>query len=141
MRSMKRFPPKPARAVVLARGRKVSQVLESESGRAAIVGRYMIVIAMLPGTSFSRSDVTVSLEESPPFPRKRQSFTTEGGEDVKRLVFQGLHLGVWDSYGLAAYEFGAGCICEDSRGRWYLNASRAGTTHERALRPHGCTAQ
>jgi putative transposase len=37
--------------------------------------------------------------------------------------FQGLHLGVWDSYGLAAYEFGAGCISEDSRGRWYLNVT------------------
>jgi hypothetical protein len=42
----------------------------------------MIVIAMLPAT-FSRSDVTASQEESPPFPRKRQSVTTEGGEDVK----------------------------------------------------------
>jgi predicted signal transduction protein with EAL and GGDEF domain len=41
----------------------------------------MIVIAMLPAT-FSRSDVTASQEESPPFPRKRQSVTTEGGEDV-----------------------------------------------------------
>ena len=37
--------------------------------------------------------------------------------------FQGLHLGVWDSYGLAGYELGAGCICEDSRGRWYLNVT------------------
>jgi IS605 OrfB family transposase len=35
--------------------------------------------------------------------------------------FQGLHLGVWDSYGLADYELGAGTISEDSRGRWYLN--------------------
>jgi AAHS family 4-hydroxybenzoate transporter-like MFS transporter len=42
----------------------------------------MIVIAMLPAT-FSRSDVTASQEESPPFPRKRQSVTTEGAEDVK----------------------------------------------------------
>ncbi|HEY2606652.1 MAG TPA: hypothetical protein VGJ10_11775, partial [Paraburkholderia sp.] len=51
-------------------------------GRASIVKRHMIVIAMLPAT-FSRSDVTASQEESPPFPRKRQSVTTEGGEDVK----------------------------------------------------------
>jgi hypothetical protein len=36
---------------------------------------------MLPAT-FSRSDVTASQEESPPFPRKRQSVTTEGAEDV-----------------------------------------------------------
>jgi hypothetical protein len=46
------------------------------------VKRHMIVIAMLPAT-FSRSDVTASQEESPPFPRKRQSVTTEGAEDVK----------------------------------------------------------
>jgi putative transposase len=37
--------------------------------------------------------------------------------------FQGLHLGVWDSYGLAGYEFGVGCISEYSRGRWYLNVT------------------
>lgn len=48
---------------------------------ASIVKRHMIVIAMLPAT-FSRSDVTASQEESPPFPRKRQSVTTEGGEMV-----------------------------------------------------------
>ena len=37
--------------------------------------------------------------------------------------FQGLHLGVWDSHGLAGHEFGAGTISEDSRGRWYLNVA------------------
>ncbi|MGF6757363.1 RNA-guided endonuclease InsQ/TnpB family protein [Paraburkholderia sp. GAS42] len=30
-------------------------------------------------------------------------------------------LSLWDSYGLADYELGAGNISEDSRGRWYLN--------------------
>lgn len=36
---------------------------------------------MPPGT-FSRSGMSVSLEESPPLPRKRQRLA-EGGEDVK----------------------------------------------------------
>ncbi|MGB8420855.1 RNA-guided endonuclease InsQ/TnpB family protein [Paraburkholderia sp.] len=30
-------------------------------------------------------------------------------------------LSLWDSYGLADYELGAGNISEDSRGRWYIN--------------------
>lgn len=30
-------------------------------------------------------------------------------------------LSLWDSYGLADYELGAGSISEDARGRWYLN--------------------
>ncbi|MDB5789817.1 MAG: hypothetical protein JWQ50_9732 [Caballeronia mineralivorans] len=34
-----------------------------------------------PPSTFSRSDVAVSLEESPPFPRKRQPMA-EDGEDV-----------------------------------------------------------
>ena len=38
---------------------------------------------MPPGT-FSRSGMSVSLEESPPLPRKRQRLA-EGGEDVNRL--------------------------------------------------------
>jgi hypothetical protein len=37
--------------------------------------------------------------------------------------FQGLHLGVWDSYGVDGYDLGAGTISEDSRGRWYLNVT------------------
>jgi len=37
--------------------------------------------------------------------------------------FQGLHLGVWDSYGVGGYDPGAGTISEDSRGRWYLNVT------------------
>ncbi|HEV3425170.1 MAG TPA: hypothetical protein VG105_15600, partial [Paraburkholderia sp.] len=35
-----------------------------------------------PPSTFSRPDVAVSLEESPPFPRKRQPMA-EDGEDVK----------------------------------------------------------
>ena len=30
-------------------------------------------------------------------------------------------LSLWDSYGLADYALGTGSICEDSRGRWYIN--------------------
>ena len=33
----------------------------------------------------------------------------------------GMPLSLWDSYGLSAYELGAGNISEDARGRWYLN--------------------
>ncbi|MBC9968983.1 transposase [Ralstonia insidiosa] len=50
-------------------------------------------------------------------PFKARSLGWRSGQ----IVFQGLHLGVWDSYGLAGYELGAGCFSEDSRGRWYLN--------------------
>jgi hypothetical protein len=38
-----------------------------------------------PPSTFSRSDVAVSLEESPPFPRKRQPMA-EDGEDVKSAI-------------------------------------------------------
>jgi putative transposase len=31
-------------------------------------------------------------------------------------------LSLWDSYGLKAYSVRAGNLCEDARGRWYLNA-------------------
>ena len=30
-------------------------------------------------------------------------------------------LSLWDSYGLANYELGAGSLSEDARGRWYIN--------------------
>jgi len=29
---------------------------------------------------------------------------------------------LWDSYGLGSYQIRAGNVCEDARGRWYLNA-------------------
>jgi putative transposase len=40
-----------------------------------------------------------------------------------QVLFAGFEapLSLWDSYGLAGYELGAGSICEDARGRWYLN--------------------
>jgi IS605 OrfB family transposase len=52
-------------------------------------------------------------------PFKARSVVWRNGQ----VRFQGLHLGVWDSYGLAGYELGAGTISEDSRGRWYMNVS------------------
>lgn len=52
-------------------------------------------------------------------PFKARSLTYKAGQ----IGFQGMHLSLWDSYGLADYELGAGAICEDSRGRWYLNVT------------------
>ena len=40
-----------------------------------------------------------------------------------QVFFQGRWLSLWDSYGLAAYELGAGCFSQDARGRWYLNVT------------------
>lgn len=47
------------------------------------------------------------------------------GEGIRykngQLHFNGLQIGLWDSYGLSRYEPGAGSFNEDSRGRWYVN--------------------
>lgn len=50
-------------------------------------------------------------------PFKARSATYRGGQ----VTFQGMKLTLWDSYGLADCELGAGYISEDSRGCWYLN--------------------
>ena len=52
-------------------------------------------------------------------PFKARSLSYKGGQ----VVFQGLKLSLWDSYGLADYELGAGNLSEDARGRWYLNVT------------------
>jgi putative transposase len=39
-----------------------------------------------------------------------------------QVKFAGQWLSLWDSYGLDAYQIRAGNVCEDARGRWYLNA-------------------
>jgi putative transposase len=39
-----------------------------------------------------------------------------------QVKFAGQWLSLWDSYGLQAYAIRAGNLCEDARGRWYLNA-------------------
>ena len=38
-----------------------------------------------------------------------------------QVRFNGCYYSVWDSYGLAQYEFRSGSFSEDSRGRWYFN--------------------
>ena len=52
-------------------------------------------------------------------PFKARSLSYKAGQ----VTFQGLKLSLWDSYGLANYELGAGSISEDARGRWYLNVT------------------
>ncbi len=39
-----------------------------------------------------------------------------------QVKFAGQWLSLWDSYGLDSYQIRAGNLCEDARGRWYLNA-------------------
>jgi IS605 OrfB family transposase len=39
-----------------------------------------------------------------------------------QIKFAGQWLSLWDSYGLDSYQIRAGNVCEDARGRWYLNA-------------------
>ncbi|WP_188130997.1 hypothetical protein [Paraburkholderia panacisoli] len=38
-----------------------------------------------------------------------------------QVFFAGTALSLWDSYGLANHDLGAGNISEDARGRWYIN--------------------
>jgi len=52
-------------------------------------------------------------------PFKARSLSYKGGQ----VVFQGLKLSLWDSYGLSQYKLGAGNLSEDARGRWYLNVT------------------
>jgi putative transposase len=40
-----------------------------------------------------------------------------------QVRFNGITIGLWDSYGLSKYELKAGSFNEDSRGRWYLNVA------------------
>jgi putative transposase len=39
-----------------------------------------------------------------------------------QVKFAGRWLSLWDSYGLDAYAIRVASLCEDARGRWYLNA-------------------
>ena len=50
-------------------------------------------------------------------PFKSRAVRYKGGQ----VHFAGHKLGLWDSYGLSHFELRAGSLCEDSRGRWYLN--------------------
>jgi len=40
-----------------------------------------------------------------------------------QVRYQGVPLGLWDSYGLKDYKLGAGSFSEDARGRWYMNVT------------------
>src|SRR5258708_11554533 len=51
-------------------------------------------------------------------PFKRTAIHAAHGQ----VKFAGRWLSLWDSYGLDAYQIRAGNVCEDARGRWYLNA-------------------
>src|SRR6202049_4616710 len=51
-------------------------------------------------------------------PFKKTAIQTAHGQ----VKFAGQWLCLWDSYGLEAYQIRAGNLCEDARGRWYLNA-------------------
>jgi len=51
-------------------------------------------------------------------PFKRTAIQAVHGQ----VKFAGQWLSLWDSYGLEAYAMRAGSLCEDARGRWYLNA-------------------
>jgi len=51
-------------------------------------------------------------------PFKRTAILAAHGQ----VQFAGQWLSLWDSYGLDSYQIRAGNVCEDARGRWYLNA-------------------
>ncbi|MGT2512627.1 RNA-guided endonuclease InsQ/TnpB family protein [Cupriavidus basilensis] len=52
-------------------------------------------------------------------PFKARALTYKNGQ----VRFNGINIGLWDSYGLSKYELKAGSFNEDSRGRWYLNVA------------------
>ena len=64
------------------------------------------------------------------------------GEGVRyrsgQLHFNGMSIGLWDSYGLSKYELGAGNFNEDSRGRWYVNIAVKVQVEEKRV-PDGAT--
>lgn len=64
------------------------------------------------------------------------------GEGIRyrngQLHFNGLQIGLWDSYGLSKYELGSGSFNEDSRGRWYVNIAVKVQVEEKRV-PDGST--
>ncbi|MEX3555595.1 MAG: transposase [Burkholderia gladioli] len=52
-------------------------------------------------------------------PFKARALTYKNGQ----VRFNGINIGLWDSYGLSKYELKAGSFNEDARGRWYLNVA------------------
>jgi putative transposase len=65
------------------------------------------------------------------------------GEQIKykngQLRFNGMNIGLWDSYGLSKYELCSGSFNEDSRGRWYVNIAIKFNVEEKRV-PDGETA-
>jgi IS605 OrfB family transposase len=52
-------------------------------------------------------------------PFRHDCISYRGGQ----IRYAGYEFNIWDSYGLADYELGSGSFSEDSRGRWYFNAT------------------
>src|ERR1700722_19437195 len=80
MKSMKRFPPRPAACVTAAPAPKAGKILESGDGRALCAERSMIVTSMQLTIS-SRRDIAVL---------QKESSSLEGEEDVNRgrVIFE-----------------------------------------------------
>src|SRR5271170_5480836 len=76
MKSMKRFPPRPAACVTAAPAPKAGKILESGDGSALCAKRSMIVTSMQLTIS-SRRDIAVL---------QKESSALEGEEDVKRCT-------------------------------------------------------
>jgi putative transposase len=64
-------------------------------------------------------------------PFKKVAIQTAHGQ----IKFAGQRLSLWDSFGLESYQIRAGNLCEDARGRWYLNACVAVPMAGHADRP------
>jgi len=82
----------------------------------------------------------VSNRKSPKYslgwiPFKARALTYANGQ----VRFNGINIGLWDSYGLSQYEFRAGSFNEDSRGRWYLNVAVKVQVEEKRV-PDGATS-
>lgn len=56
-----------------------------------------------------------------------------------QLRFNGIRIGLWDSYGLSKYELLSGSFNEDSRGRWYVNIAVKVQVQEKHV-PDGSTS-
>jgi IS605 OrfB family transposase len=81
----------------------------------------------------------VSNRKSPKYslgwvPFKARALTYKNGQ----LRFNGISIGLWDSYGLSKYELKAGSFNEDSRGRWYVNIAIKVQVEEKRV-PDGAT--
>lgn len=82
----------------------------------------------------------VSNRKSPKYslgwvPFKARALTYKNGQ----VRFNGINIGLWDSYGLSKYELRAGSFNEDSRGRWYVNIAVKIEVDEKRV-PDGVTA-